>query len=354
MAAKSTLYSIASNYWIKLLFQNTIGLLPDKLGSKINTYITRLVQGKLEEQPYVQEYRLHRSLRNIRLIREYTSFTLPDSNVLEFGTGWCGRDIALFHILGAHKITTIDHQRWLTKDEFIHQLTLIDRIWDQVSSEAKAQGISESTARKRLEQLLTTLSDGEDFIETLNNVGIKSVIHPKMDVKAIVDQGEKFDLFFSESVIQRIPRERLAQRVEDIAQNFLNPLAVFFHRTDQRDINTLEHVGNNRWALDYLKHSDFVFDTFMSGKFTSQNRLREDDFCTMFEANDVTMRYIESRCVEGDIERIYDMKLAKRFRDKSPEQNAYRCSLIIGVHKDPVKPKCVREVLIGTLKDVEG
>ena len=110
------LRTLSSNYWVKLMVQNFIGLLPDRIGSAINLSLSNMIQGDIENRPTTQDYRILRSIRNIRLIRENTGLLIDNIKVLEFGTGWRAADAILFYIFGAKQVITVDHQRWLTKN----------------------------------------------------------------------------------------------------------------------------------------------------------------------------------------------------------------------------------------------
>jgi hypothetical protein len=98
------------------------------------------------------------------------------------------------------------------------------------------------------------------------------------------------------------------------------------HAADRRMIGVREPAnGESR-----LKYPDWYFDTIISGRFNSQNRLRESDFIELLESSGVGLLWKESVIHEEDLERMRSFKVAKRFRGKSLEDLATARSTLIG------------------------
>lgn len=346
----SPLRRLAGNWWVKVLGQKTIGLLPGRLGREANLAVARVFQGRIAERPTAAEYRVLRSVRNLEIVREHTGVVLGGGHVLEIGTGWRGCDPALFFLFGADRVTTVDHERWLKLDSFIHSIDLIERLWPRIEAEARHHT---PDAAARLALLTTVRDRAESLDEALDRLAINYRIAPSADPRSVGVAPGTVDLFYTESVLQRIPRQRIGYHVAHVCEALLKNGGAVFHRTDQRDIHTLEHVGNDTWALGYLRFSDWVFDTFLNGRFISQNRLRESDFLDLLQSCGIAIRYVESRRENSDLERLPSIRLAGRFRDKTPEDVVTRCSLIVG-QKCPADGRpTVRKVVVGTLEEVE-
>jgi hypothetical protein len=140
--------------------------------------------------------------------------------------------------------------------------------------------------------------------------------------------GKSVDLFYSESILQRIP----TQNLEDLFQNISSQLSdegAVFHRTDQKDINAQSHVDQGLWDFHYLRYSDWFFNLFMSGKFNSQNRLRETDFLQLLEESGMFPVFAESHFSKTDLEKLKDFRVARRFQGKTLEDLAVKHSKII-------------------------
>ena len=351
MKLPATARRAVSNYWVKLLAQNALGLLPNSFGARANLALAQAVQGRMAERPTAQIFRVRRSIRNIRLMREHAGFRAEGARVLELGTGWRAADPAIFHVLGAEEVVTLDHQRWLRRDSFVHSVEMLESARAELLEEA---GGAAADAGRRLDELVRLVRSDLGLDEILAKIGVRYLVSRTLDLSPLRADGKRFDAFYSESVLHRIPAASLRARLQVIAGELLRPGAASFHRTDQRDINTLEHIGNSVWALNYLRHSDLVFDRFLSGKFTSQNRHRESDFIRLLEDVGISTRFVESRLAEGDVEKVARMRLAARFRQKTPEDVAVRCSLLVGVYGCAPDGPPVRERVLGSIREIES
>jgi len=345
------LQRIAGNWWVKVLVQRAIGFLPGVLGKKANLGLARLTQGNIAERPTAAAYRIQRSVRNLSLLRTHTSVLIGGKHVLEVGTGWRGADPALFFLFGANSVTTVDHERWLSAESFRHSINMIESLWSKIGEEAQRHT---PKAETRLKALVAARDSGHDLDTMLCTLNINYHIAPSANPSMVGITPGSIDLFYTESVLQRIPKAEINDKIAHVCDNLLKDGGVIFHRTDQRDIHTLEHVGNDQWALNYLRYSDFIFDTFLNGRFISQNRLRESDFINMFEQGGIEVRYVESRLVEGDLERYKTFTPAKRFRDKTPTDVVTRCSLIVGIKSPSTSRSIVREMRVETVEEVES
>jgi len=94
----------------------------------------------------------------------------------------------------------------------------------------------------------------------------------------------------------------------------LSETAVSFHSIDCNDINSAKSRNPNLWPLNYLKYNDFWWNLICSEKFNSQNRLREFEFINLLESIGLKTLYVESDTHKGDIERLREFPLAKRFQ----------------------------------------
>ena len=69
---------------------------------------------------------------------------------------------------------------------------------------------------------------------------------------------------------------------------------------------------------------------FLSGRFNSQNRLRESDFLKIFDQSGLQVSYVKSYIFQSDVEKMKQFKVAKRFVHKSLEDLAVNSSLVLG------------------------
>jgi hypothetical protein len=263
--------------------------------------------------------RIDKGLDNLAMIRKLTGFDPENKRILEVGTGRHGIDCLIFYVLGAEAIYTFDHVLHLEKDIMASAIEpLLGRL-DDISAEFE---VDKSKMVTRIEDIVT---DGslEDMLSSCNTMYFKYPIH-----EAGLNP-ESIDLFFSESVLQRIPIDHLKQVIETLSE-LLSSTGISFHRIDCKDINSQDRFyDSGLWALHYLKFSDFVWNLICSERLNSQNRLREFEFIDLLESAGVKTVYVESLRKKEDLERLRDFPLFKRFKEMPLEEVAVRCSKIV-------------------------
>jgi len=296
------------------------------LGEKICSFLPygyRLAsnaRNKLLDMNLDYSERIEKSLDNLAMIKTLTGFDPENKSILEVGTGRHGIDCLVSYVLGAKAIYTFDHVLHLEKDIMASG---IEPLLDKLDSISEKFGIDKSTMTDRIESIKT---DGslDDLLASCNTNYFKYPIE-----NANLEPGT-IDLFFSESVLQRIPTGQLRQVVETMGR-LLSNSGVSFHRIDCKDINSQErHYDAGLWAFHYLKYSDFFWNLICSEKFNSQNRLREIEFIEMLEGAGIKTMYVESLRKKEDIERLRDFPLNQRFKEMPVEEVAVKCSKIVG------------------------
>lgn len=340
-------WQTTAKWWFKILAQNFLGMLPFGVGRKLQQRIVSAVNGPLAQRDYTSDYRLERSIRNVRLLQKYAEFTPLGARVIEIGTGWRGCDALLFHVLGASKIVTTDHEPWLTREGLVLS---IGQLNDSAEAIAELVPLGDRQAvYNRLEGLKNLLKTSTGVDDLLAAVNITYLILRDGDARVLGEDVIRADLFYSESVLQRVPRPTIGPLMQHYANNLCDVGAAWFHRTDQRDIHALSHARTGVWALRYLYVPRWLFETVISGRFTSQNRLRESDFEALLGECGVDVRYVESRRLPEDVSRIEATRdlLSAEFREKSAEDIATRASIYVGVMSSDRGRSAVRKVVEG-------
>jgi hypothetical protein len=243
--------------------------------------------------------------------------------VLELGTGWHGIDLVLFHLLGARRIYTVDHHSHLTL----------------ASIQSHTPGILTSPHLERLAELAPGVRERATALEwtqwatldqALRQLNACALISRSCRTSQLGIPPGSIDVFYSYSVIHRIPEEDLTLLLQDVGRRLMRAGGVFYHRTDQCDINSQSHLDQTLWSLAYLKYPDWFFDRVISGRFNSQNRLRESDFIALLAAAGMTVAFKESLVREEDLKRMKTYPVAPRFRGKSLEDLATVRSTLVG------------------------
>ncbi len=320
---------IANDWRVKVGIQNLVGLIPGRMGFALNERLTRFIRGSIVERDEPTP-RILKGLNNFKVIREKTGFDFAGKTILEYGTGWHGIDLLLLHLLGVDKIYTLDHYQYLELENMMVEIPYFDA--PEVLDKVKAIG-DPATVDRRWEAFKTASEEFTGVAQLLEHLNIEYFIAKSCLSHHLPIEKKSIDMFYSESILQRIPEKDLISGLQHISEHLLKPEAIIFHKTDQNDIN-LQHNRNNPDGarLHYLQYSDFVFKNFISGRFNSQNRLRESDFIDIFNKQQINILFLESYYKEADLPFMeqFKPKLAKRFRDKSVQDIVTAHSRFIG------------------------
>jgi hypothetical protein len=313
---------------VKMLGEKICSILP--LGYKLAS----AARNKMVGMQLDYEERIDKCLDNVAMMRALTGFDLENKTVLEVGTGRHGVDCIVYYTLGAKSICTFDHVLHLEKDVMA---SAVEPLRSKLDDMSEKLDLDKDRMAGRLNDIKT---DGTlaDLLTSCKVNYFKYPIH-----SAGLEPGS-VDLFFSESVLQRIPTNKLKQVIAT-AGGLLSKTGISFHRIDCKDINSQErHYGAGLWTLHYLKYSDFVWNLMCSKKFNSQNRLREIEFIQLLEAAGLNTMYVESLRRAEDVERLREFPLAKRFRGMPVEEVAVVCSKVVSVKsKIPGKERKIIE-----------
>jgi hypothetical protein len=321
LSPRRLLGQVARDWRVKVAVQNAVGLLPGTLGFKANEACVALLRGHVDRTD--TPTRTRKGIANLALIKRETGISYNGATILEVGTGWHGIDPILFSLVGAKHIYTVDHHRHLT-------LQSIQSHTPEILSPQNLKLLAELApgVQRRAEALCWQKWNTLD--EALRDLNVTTLISRSCLTTDLDIQPGSIDLFYSDSVLHRIPEKELALLLKDVGQRLLRPGGVCFHRTDQCDINAQSHIDPSLWRLAYLKYPDWYFNAFISGRFNSQNRLRERDFIELLAASEVQIVFKESVLHHEDLERMRAFKVADRFRNKSLEDLATVRSTLIG------------------------
>jgi hypothetical protein len=318
---RTVLRDLARDWRVKVAAQNALGLLPGAISFKANEACVRLLRGHVDRTD--TDARVHKGISNLALIQRETAVSFPDTTVLEVGTGWHGIDLVLFHLVGARRIYTIDHHSHLTLQSLrTHAPKILSsRHLNELCQ--LAPGVRQRAAALDWQKWAT-------LDQALGDLKVVVLLSRSCLTNHIDLPSGSIDIFYSDSALQRIPEEDLASLLKDAGERLMCPGGVYFHRTDQCDINSQSHVDTNLWRLAYLKYPDWFFNIFISGRHNSQNRLRESDFINLLISSGFRIIFKESVIHNEDLERMKGFRVAERFRGKSLEDLATVRSTLVG------------------------
>ena len=327
----------AKDWRVKVAVQNLVSLLPRPIAFELNERLVRVVAGTVRERG-LGTSRVLKGLANIRLVQEHAAFRFANARVLEVGTGWHGIDLMLFSLLGASRITTIDHAPHLSLENLRAHVDLV------AAEECRAAFEEAGVVPERLSALIEAARSARTLAEFLEFLKVRYLTVQSSEYDRLPLDAGSVDFFYSESVLQRIPERHLGALLKR-ARELMSPSAVFFHRTDQKDINAQDHLDSTRWHLAYLSYSGFVFNTFLSSKLNSQNRLRESDFLDLFNGAGLKVAYVESTVRSSDMERMRGFQVDHRFRGKALEDLCTIATKFLGQRGDAVAALSFRRVV---------
>jgi hypothetical protein len=320
-APRTLLGDLTRDWRVKVAAQTALSLLPGTIGYKANEACVRFLRGYVDRTD--TDKRTEKGISNLALMRRETGISFPDATILEVGTGWHGIDLVLFYLVGARQIYTVDQYPHLTLQSIrSHTSKIVSPRYLKELSQL-APGVSQRAASLDWRKWATL--DG-----ALRDLHVTALISKSCRIDHLGLLAGAIDIFYSESVLHRIQERDLIALLKDVGGRLMSPGGVCFHRTDQCDINSHSHVDTSLWRLAYLKYPDWFFDTFMSGRLNSQNRLRESDFIDLLASSGFHILFKESVIHEQDLEQMQHFRVAKRFRGKSLEDLATVRSTLIG------------------------
>jgi len=317
---KVTLKKIARKWWIKVAIQKVLSFFPYNLSLKTNEWITSKIRG---EDRFNSLQRIEKGFSNVELLRDKTGFIFQNKVVLEIGTGWHGIDLIIFYLLGVKKIYTIDRFQHLSLDNLLNQI----KSFEQVGY------LKEQRLNNRYCDLIEIAHNSDSLKSFLTSINCEYLI---IKPKAYGDMSfsEPIDLFYSESVLQRIPEHNLNVLLKKISTE-MDDGSIFFHRTDQKDINSQSHVDNQLWSLKYLTYENWVYNLLINSKLNRQNRLRESDFLEKLKLNNLNAIFVQSTYRKKDLELLEDYSVGKKFKYYDDLDICILSSKIVGKKGEP-------------------
>lgn len=320
------MHRLISDWRVKTLAQKLLGFLPGDLSLRANEWVVSRLRGSGFERIDIPD-RVAKGLANLWLVRRRLGLNLAGGHVLELGTGWHGTDLVLFHLAGAERIYTVDRFGFLTSDTLGET---VGRVCRAITERCSGQDGRSLLAPERIARLQQLHSEGGTSVPWFRELNVVYAAEPAEHWTSVEVPPNSIDLVYSESLLQRLPTERLRDIMSASVRQWLRHEGGFFHRTDQKDIHALSHADANRWPLEYLKYPDWLFDIFLNGSLMYQNRLRESDFVRLFEECGLSVEYVESLCLPEDVDRVRSMDVAARFEGYSATDLATRSSRFIG------------------------
>tara|TARA_A100001388_G_C28690481_1_gene461067 strand:+ start:32 stop:964 length:933 start_codon:yes stop_codon:yes gene_type:complete len=295
------------NYIVKALLQNTLSILPHKMGNKIY-YLIQKKFGSLKKLNHKK--RLFISNKIFELAQNVNCET-RNKRFLEIGTG---RNILLplgLWLKGASEVVTVDLNRYFDDKVFIQSLQ-----WIIENKEIIKKNIPDID-NKRISLIESFIYQSEndvyDFLEKINI----SYIAP-CDASKLPYKDNYFDFHISYTVLEHINVNSLFYIFKE-AKRVINEKGCLIHLIDYTD--HFSHSDPNLSKISFLSYSERKIDFLINNKYMYMNLLRHDDFIDFFEKNLFDIIYEENTIDENLLERLNKDKNQFNLREKYFKKN---------------------------------
>ncbi len=136
------------------------------------------------------------------------------------------------------------------------------------------------------------------------------------------------DFHTSFNVFEHIPRNILAAILSE-GNRIITDTGVFVHRVDYSD--HFSHSDTHISPINFLQYSDAEWDRYAGNRYMYMNRLRHDDFVTLFETAGQQILVTEPATDESSLALLREgrLNIDHRFEQKSPEVLAITESWIV-------------------------
>jgi SAM-dependent methyltransferase len=181
--------------------------------------------------------------------------------------------------------------------------------------------------KKRFQELLAFSSNSQPSLSQFLDLCRLEYIAPG-DAANTRLPDQSIDFHTSYTVFEHIPLKALRQILEE-GNRVMRKNGLFIHRIDYSD--HFSHSDKSISAINFLRYSDEEWERYAGNRYMYMNRLRHDDFMTLFEA--VGHRIVEA---QPDLDqrsrqllRSGDLPLNERFSSKPEEVLAIRGAWMI-------------------------
>jgi len=306
-------------HWkLKSLIQNAVSLLPSSASYATYYWIQRHFGGLRRINPVSK---LSAGIETWKRIKEQGCD--PSEKVfLEIGTGRVHLVPLSYWLMGAKKTITIDLNPYLKGELIRESLRYMSEKKEEIQSL-----FGSLLVKKRLDDLLAFSGIANFSKRTFLDLCRIDYVAP-CNASNTGLPPRSIDFLTSYTVFEHIPPEVLKQILEE-GNRIINNNGFFIHRIDYSD--HFSHSNKKISAINFLQYSDDEWKRYAGNRYMYMNRLRHDDFISLFQS--VGHRMLE---VQPDIDERSQkllkseiLQLNERFRIKSEEILSISASWIV-------------------------
>lgn len=306
-------------HWkLKAKIQNAVSLLPSSASYAAYYWIQRNFGGLKRANPIS---RLTAAIETWKRIQRQ-GYTPSGKVFLEVGTGRVPIVPLAYWLMGAEKTITIDLNPYL-KAELISECL-------QYTFENEEEILSlfgSLLDKRRFDEVLAFSRDSHFSASAFLDLCRVDYVAPG-DAADTCLPDRSIDFHTSYTVFEHIPLEVLRQILEE-GNRIIKNDGLFIHRIDYSD--HFSHSDKSISAINFLQYADLEWKRYADNRYMYMNRLRHDDFISLFES--VGQSIIEAQPTidqrSHELLRSGSLQLNERFSSKSEDVLAITGAWII-------------------------
>jgi hypothetical protein len=259
-------------YWkSKSMIQNTVSLLPSELSYRVYYWLQRHFGALRQINP---ASRLAAG-RDTWLLIQKQSKDPVDSVFFEVGTGRVPIVPLAFYLMGAKKTITVDLNPYLVADLIKETIDYIVENHSQV-----IEIFGELLVSERMDQLITFAEQDNFALSSFLELCKITYIAPGDASKTNLSE-DSIDFHTSYTVFEHIPASILEEILKE-GDRITRPSGLLVHRIDYSD--HFSHSDHSISPINFLQFSDSEWSKYGDNRYMYMNRLRHDDFCTLYKS----------------------------------------------------------------------
>lgn len=255
----------------KSRIQNALACFPSSVSYAAYYWMQRNFGGLGKVNP---EPQLKAAVKTWRLVQEL-GYDPADKVFLEVGTGRVPNVPISFWLMGAKGTITIDLNPYMKAELVVEVLEYMSRNRDRVE-DIFGSLMNES----RLDELLTFDSRASFSLGSFLELCRINYISPG-DAAETGLPDNSVDFHTSCTVFEHIPPSVLEGILKE-GNRLIHDDGLFVHRIDYGD--HFSHSDKSISAINFLQYSDSEWNRYAGNRYMYTNRLRHDDFLSLFES----------------------------------------------------------------------
>lgn len=288
---------------VKGLVQKSLSLIPG--GVKLNTRLQNTLGGMRDF-----DHNVGVKVSDWATSMSYLSdvgFQVSGSRLMEIGTGWHPALPLCFFLAGAGSIATFDIVRLLDEKVTFH---LLDGLEKRLPEIAQASKEPAATVQARFAEM----RQARTIEELLRKCSI--TYRAPGDARATGVEANSFDLVYSNSVLEHVPRESIAQLMKE-SFRVLVPGGMAMHNVGCNDHYAF--FDKSISFINFLKYDERGWRLW-NNSLQYQNRMRAPEFVDLATAVGFEVVQARTHVRPGTREALPNLRIAPEFRHFSVDE----------------------------------